>query len=446
MKKITGLCLVSGILCSGAMAQPPYPVATDRGNIVYMEYFLDHDPGHGKGIPVPLTAARDIAAFNVNIDISNISSAWHRVYLRTKNADGGWSLSAYGLFENFAVPAYPNAPAPATQLEEMEYYIDDDPGFGNGIKIPLPASPDINRITLGIDISTVPNGIHRLLIRSRNNMNQWSLTHFSTFENTALLPYPVATPSGPVTNMEYFFDDDPGFGNGRSISFTGSPDINQLSVDADLTGLAEGQHTLFLRSKEFPWSLTMAVNFSYGSPLPVTWLYVRGERRQNEARLNWATAQEMDTDKFIVEYSRDGKQYDGVGEVAAAGNSSNSKSYAFTWAGLQQGVNYFRLKQLDKNGHFTYSSIITIPYVDRNTAPLLMPNPVDRNATLLIPPTFEAIQLNVFDAAGKMVWQQSITDKNSNHQLLQLGSLQKGIYILQVKGKLQQHNLRFIKN
>ncbi len=88
-----------------------------------------------------------------------------------KNADGGWSLSAYGLFDNFAVPAYPNAPAPATQLEEMEYYIDDDPGFGNGIKIPLPASPDINRITLGIDISTVPNGIHRLVIRSRNSLN-----------------------------------------------------------------------------------------------------------------------------------------------------------------------------------------------------------------------------------------------------------------------------------
>ncbi len=77
----------------------------------------------------------------------------------------------------------------------------------------------------------------------------------STFENTALLPYPVAAPAGPITNMEYFFFFSTMIrdsGNGRPISFTGSPDINRLSVDADLTGLAEGQHTLFLRSKEFP--------------------------------------------------------------------------------------------------------------------------------------------------------------------------------------------------
>ena len=445
IKKIAGLCLTAGILCSAAKAQPPYPAAPDRGNIIYLEYFIDNDPGSGNGISIPVTPGREIASINFDADINNISKSWHRLYIRARNADGGWGLCTFALFDNVAVPAYQTASG-IVNLEEMEYYIDNDPGMGNGIKIPLPASPDQNNLTIPVDISNLTGGIHRLVIRSRNSLNQWSLTHISTFENTALKPYPAAVTAGPVTEMEYFFDTDPGFGNGQPISFTGAPDINQLSVNADLAGLTEGQHTLYLRSRSFPWSLTMAVNFNYGTALPVTWLYIRGERRQQLALINWATAQEFDADKFIVEYSRDGREYTSIGEVTAAGNSSSSRKYEFTWNGLQPGVNYFRLKQIDKNGNFSYSGIISIPFVDRNSVPVLMPNPVNKNASLLLPPSFEATHLLVFDAAGRTVWQQTIANSNSSHQLLQLGSLQKGIYVLQVKGKAGHHTIRFVKN
>ncbi|WP_127130612.1 T9SS type A sorting domain-containing protein [Pseudoflavitalea rhizosphaerae] len=443
-KKIAGLVLAAGILCASATAQPPYPTALDRGNIVYLEYFIDNDPGPGNGTAVPVSPGRDIASISIDADISGISKAWHRLYIRARNADGGWSLCSFALFDNVAIPSYPTATA-VVNLEEMEYYIDSDPGMGNGIKVPLPASPGQNNITIPVDISNLAGGIHRLVIRSRNSLNQWSLTNISTFENTALRPYPEAGTAGPVTQMEYFFDTDPGFGNGQPISFTGAPDINQLSVNADITGLTEGQHTLYLRSREFPWSLTMAVNFNYGTSLPVTWLYVRGERKQQSAIINWATAQEFDSDNFVVEYSRDGREYTSIGEVKAAGNSSTSRKYEFTWHGLQPGVNYFRLKQIDKNGTFSYSSIISIPFADRNTAPVLLPNPVDKTATLLVPPSFEATHLNVFDAAGRIVWQQAITSNNNSYQLLQLGSLQKGIYVLQVKGKAEHHTIRFVK-
>lgn len=446
MKKFICLCMATWILCLVANAQDPYPVSTDRGNIVYMEYFIDTDPGFGNGIQVPVTPGKDISSTPITVDLSSLSKSWHRIYFRTRNADGGWSLRAYALFDNVVIPVYPNAPAPASDIIEMEYFIDTDPGYGKGIKLALPASPAQNQITLPIDISGLSNGIHRLLIRSRNSIGQWSLTHIGVFENTGTIPYPVATASGPLTQMEYFFDTDPGFGNGRPISFAGTPDINQLSVDLDLTGLPTGPHTLFLRSKEFPWSLTMAVRFSYGSSLPVTWLYVRGERKDQQALINWATAQEMDTDKFLVEYSRDGKTYQSVSELPAAGNSSTSRTYAYTHPKLQSGVNYFRIKQLDKNGKFSYSNIIVVPYVDRNSAPVLIPNPVERHATLLIPPAFEATHIVVYDAVGKTIMQQPVTDKNSQHLLLQLGSLQKGVYLLQVKGKQQDHTIRFVKN
>lgn len=446
MKKTTGLCLVALLLYAVSFAQQPYPVPTDRGNIVYMEYFIDTDPGHGNGTSVPFTPGRDITSVPVNVNIGQLGKAWHRVYFRTRNADGGWSLTTYSIFDNFAVPVYPNAPAAPVNLVEMEYYIDADPGLGNGIKIPLPLSTDLNNISLPVDLTILPHGIHRIVVRSKNNLNQWSFTHFSVFDNTMLQSYPVAAPAGPVTQMEYFIDTDPGFGNGKPISFTGAPDINQLSVDIDLTALSQGQHTLYLRSKEFPWSLSMAMNFSFGAALPVTWLYVRGDSKQQQALLTWATAQEWDTDKFIIEYSTDAKEYSAIGEVNAAGNSNVSKVYNFNWSGLQPGVNYFRIKQLDKNGHYTYSSIIVIPYVDKNTAPVLIPNPVEKFATLLIPSSFEAMQLIVFDAGGKRVWQQTVSDQNSTSLSLQLGHLQKGVYILQCRGKQQNYSIRFVKN
>lgn len=447
MKKIAGLFLACGIICTASRAQTPYPVPpVDQGNIVQMEYFIDADPGLGNGRPIPVTPTNDLASFSANIDLTGISRGWHRLYVRSRNANGIWSLSTISIFDNVGTPSYPAAPAPAPVMEEMEYYIDSDPGIGRGIKIPLPSTGDISNLSIPIDLTLFPTGIHRLIVRTKDNLGRWSLSHISLFDNGVSVPYPTAPAApAPITNMEYFFDTDPGFGNGRPISFTGTPDINQLSVDLDLTGLSAGNHTLFLRSKEFPWSLTMAVNFSYITPLPVTWLYVRGERRQQQALLNWATAQEWDTDKFIVEYSRNGQQYNAVGEVAAAGNSTAATKYTFTYPQLQPGVNYFRLKQLDKNGNFSYSTIIVVPYVDNNTAPVLMPNPVTNAATLLLPPAVEAEQLTVYDAAGKAVWQQQVSNSNQLQQL-QLGALPKGIYVLNVKGKTQHYNIRFVKN
>lgn len=446
MKKISGLSLICGIICTTSMAQIPYPATTtDQGNLVQMEYFIDIDPGPGNGRPIAITAGRNISSLDVTIDLTGLTKAWHRVYVRSRNANGAWSHPAFTIFDNVVIPAYPNAPGPAADLEEMEYFIDIDPGFGNGMKIPLPTATDVNKIAIPVDLSSTARGIHRLIVRSKNKLGQWSLSHVSVFDNAAIVPYRTAPPApAPVTNMEYFFDTDPGFGNGRPISFTGTPDINQLSVDVALTGLSTGPHTLFLRSKDFPWSLTMAVNFSYASALPVTWLYVRGERKQKQALINWATAQEWDTDKFIVEYSRDGQQYAAVGEVTAAGNSTTSSKYTFTHPELQPGVNYFRLKQMDKNGKHSYSSIIVVPYVDNHSAPVLMPNPVSNTATLLMPPAIAAEQLTVFDASGKIVWQQKVTG-NSQSQVLQLSALPNGVYVLQVKGKIQNHTIRFIK-
>src|SRR5206468_37738 len=82
----------------------------------------------------------------------------------------------------------------------------------------------------------------------------------SIFDNSASLPYPVATP--PVTNMvqlEYFIDNhDLGFGNCTQIAFTPGTDLSNLNANINVTGLLPGVHHLHIRGKDAngKWSLT----------------------------------------------------------------------------------------------------------------------------------------------------------------------------------------------
>ena len=73
-----------------------------------------------------------------------------------------------------ADPAYPPAPAAAQNITAAEYFIDTDPGFGNGVAITL--SPGVNIINAAFNANTaaLSNGIHRIVIRVRSNEGHWS--------------------------------------------------------------------------------------------------------------------------------------------------------------------------------------------------------------------------------------------------------------------------------
>ena len=97
-------------------------------NVVQAEYFLDTDLGFGNNTLVNLTPSPD-GTFPFNINLSTASAGYHKLYIRTKDSDGNWSITSR---RNIEV-----VPATLSRITNGEYFFDTDPGYGAGNTITI---------------------------------------------------------------------------------------------------------------------------------------------------------------------------------------------------------------------------------------------------------------------------------------------------------------------
>ncbi|MFM9051890.1 MAG: hypothetical protein ACKOKF_06190 [Bacteroidota bacterium] len=109
--------------------------------------------------------------------------------------------------------------------------------------------------------------------------------------------------------------------------------------------------------------------------LPVEWLSFEVSAMNNGRLLKWSTATESNTDFFQVQISTDGKEFETIGHLAAAGNSSTIRSYEFFDQETRNGTLYYRIRQIDYDGQFMLSE--TRFFIDKteNTI-MVIPNPI----------------------------------------------------------------------
>lgn len=164
--------------------------------------------------------------------------------------------------------------------------------------------------------------------------------------------------------------------------------------------------------------------------LPVTWLSVNGQMQNGNAIIKWATATESNTDKFEIEHSTDGINYIKAGTKTAAGNSSTTKQYEFVHPSPASGKNFYRIKQIDLDGRFTYSSIIVLHNSNARTSLIIAPNPVQNEATLYCnEPGSKIIQL--YSMNGALLYTQKINGEN-NRLVINMTSMSRGPYFLRL--------------
>lgn len=143
----------------------------------------------------------------------------------------------------------------AQTITRVEYYFDTDPGFGNGLSIPVTAAADLTN-DFSLPLNTVGEGIHILYIRAKSNMGLWSIP----WGRTVYVQRNSQTASlYSIDRIEYFFDTDPGFGNGISIPITTASDLTE-NFQLPFTSLPEGFHTIYYRAKSSNglWSTLLA--------------------------------------------------------------------------------------------------------------------------------------------------------------------------------------------
>lgn len=146
----------------------------------------------------------------------------------------------------------------AQDLQRGEYFVDVDPGFGNGTSIDVPAGNGSD-LSFSADVSALAPGSHVLGIRMLDATGNWGLTNRKRF-----MVRSMAT-GGDIVRFEHFVDVDPGFGNGTVVQSNTAPEIMDLLVDVLTTSLTGGTHTVFVRA----WSEHGAASITNALPFDV---------------------------------------------------------------------------------------------------------------------------------------------------------------------------------
>lgn len=147
-----------------------FPQSSD---IVAAEWFIDDDPGVGQANDVAISSG-DPTSVSVAIPLGDLDLGMHVLQVRVKNAADKWSLFGRRLF--YILPAYPTV-----DIVEAEYFVDQDPGVGNGIPLEITAGQFLDE-NFHIALSdTLSPGDHLLNVRVRNDEDVWSVTANAAF-------------------------------------------------------------------------------------------------------------------------------------------------------------------------------------------------------------------------------------------------------------------------
>ena len=165
--------------------------------------------------------------------------------------------------------------------------------------------------------------------------------------------------------------------------------------------------------------------------------------------LKWITASEINNDRFEIERSKDGTDFVYIGSVKGAGNSVIQRNYLFTDFTPYDGTSYYRLKQIDYDGKFTYTAIEPVTIENLQNIQLF-PNPSNGHEIFLSLDNAEISDPTVFitDMTGKMIFPSIQTMKSStgNYTLVFPTKLAQGSYLVTVKTAEKMVSCRLIVN
>ena len=155
--------------------------------------------------------------------------------------------------------------------------------------------------------------------------------------------------------------------------------------------------------------------------------------------ISFTTASETNNDYFTIERSVDGITYEAIGEIKGAGNSSKELSYEFTDEKPLTGLNYYRIKQTDYDGKYSYPEVRSVRFTDGASVTV---SPRTTEGRVDITTDMEDYNVEVYTAAGAQV--KAFTGMNAD-QSISIEDLKAGIYFLRVGSTTASETVRVIK-
>ncbi len=210
-------------------------------------------------------------------------------------------------------------------------------------------------------------------------------------------------------------------------SATGS---SLLYVDDNLANLATGYYYIDITNGSSR-IITAPVWYTRSDlgALPITFGSFTAQKQAKIVKLTWTTEQEFNSSHFIIERSADGRTWQGLGNIAAAGNSNNHLEYIAYDNLPLNGTNYYRIKEVDKDGRLQVSVVRTVSF-DLSYPISITPNPAKDFITVKmdkISNTVSTVQL--FNTSGNLVF----TEKTNLSRLnINTSNFARGLYYIKI--------------
>lgn len=168
--------------------------------------------------------------------------------------------------------------------------------------------------------------------------------------------------------------------------------------------------------------------------LPLTLLSFTGAALQNKVLLNWASTQEVNTNYFVVEKSADGVHFSTFMQVRSNNKNNITNYYSATDNSPINGINYYRLREVNKDGTFVNSKIVSVNLA-LQAVTSLYPNPAKDFIKINIVSSFaKTISISLYDISGKLLLVKQMQLMNgSNAVTINVSQYSKGVYTVRSK-------------
>ncbi|MBL6449883.1 T9SS type A sorting domain-containing protein [Fulvivirga sp. 29W222] len=299
-------------------------------------------------------------------------------------------------------------------------------------------------------IGTSTSSYTPLVINNSGTLDNYSVRLASAVYEDG---YSGVIQTSDVVNKTWFIDEEVIGGSDVSLTFQWndaenlsgfSPasvkviHYNGTNWEVLATGGATGSGTYTMSALNVSSFSPFGIEGDAGT-LPVELLFFQGSMQGDVAVLEWGTASELNNDYFTLERSSDLENFEAITTVKGKGTTEERQDYKYYDNHPSKGVAYYRLKQTDFDGTFTYSDVIRVNNIVLSEAPELNMYPVPNNGDQL---TLRLTHLNskereasvfIYNTQGQVVHQQQVAIEDSNEIALNFKEkLPTGVYTLRV--------------
>lgn len=174
--------------------------------------------------------------------------------------------------------------------------------------------------------------------------------------------------------------------------------------------------------------------FSFGenngddNSLPVELVLFEVSASENNVLLKWQTASEINNSHFEIIRSKDGENWLCIGKQNGNGNDIDGEDYSFVDYNPLNGINYYKLKQFDFDGSFSYSQIKSVDFNMNNFNALIYPNPLN-NSDLYIEANHNIKSIEIYNSQMQLI--KTYSDKSAKSKLINI-DFSEGVYLVKI--------------